>query len=107
MNTHSTQNSLTPSFELSINERLQLKTLRQENDILIKLKAELLAQNKRDNYESAAIIRKQVKQIKKLQQEVNALKVAISNDKTISRLPTKTLRHKRTWQGESLLNRTG
>ena len=107
MNTHSTQNSLTPSFELSINERLQLKTLRQENDILIKLKAELSAQNKRDNYESAAIIRKQVKQIKKLQQEVNALKVAISNDKTISRLPIKTLRHKRTLQDESLFNRTG
>jgi len=115
MNTQRIKNSLTPSFELSVSERLQLNTLHQENDILRKLKAELSAQNRRDNYENAAIIRKQAKHIEKLQQEVNALKVAnsgvasetISNDKTIARLPIKTLRYKPTWQGESLFNRTG
>lgn len=113
MYTHNTKANLSPSFELSGSERLQLEALRQENDILRKLKAEFSAKNRRDNYENTATIRKQAKQIEKLQQEINALKVAasgatietFSNDKTITRLPINTLRHKSIVQGNSLFNR--
>ena len=110
MNTHSTNTNLAPSFELSGSERLQLETLQQENSILRKLKAEISIKNQRDSYESTATIRKQAKQIEKLQLEINALKVAssgttleiFSNEKTITRLPIKALRHKAVWQGENL-----
>lgn len=109
MSNHTVMTNPKPSFELSMSERSELTSLRLENNILKKLKATLSIKNKRDNDENTTTIRKQTKQIEKLQQEVNALKVASSrtdseiavNNKTLSRLPLKMLRDQSIWKGES------
>ena len=75
MHTYKATNFLLKPFEQMISEKLELESLRQENDVLKKLKAELAIKNRRDNYERDVTIRKQEKQIEKLLQEVNALKV--------------------------------
>ncbi len=56
----------------------ELTRLRQENKKLREQQAEIISSNKKRLYEKKALIRKQTKQLEKLQIEVNALKVAAS-----------------------------
>ncbi len=64
-------------------------------------------------YEKDAIIRKQAKQIEKLQLEVNALKISLSgssiknNSNVVTPLTFKEKHQNTFWQSESLLNRAG
>ena len=71
-------------------------------------------QDQQDNYQKDVIIRKQQKEIEKLQQEVNALKVAQSgisnnqsNSDTVMPLSFTTKNNKSFWQGNSLFNKAG
>ena len=106
--TNNYKQQLTQSFELSVAERLELKTLRQENDILKKTRAELAVKNRRDKYEGDAMLRKLQKQIEKLKSETNALKVILSetplNEQSLTSLP---LRVKQRWQNKHTFSTTG
>lgn len=104
--THRVAQQLTLSYELSMSERLELDSLRKENDLLKKLKAELFAKNKRDKYESDAVLRKQEKQIEKLLLEINALKIIHSGaslnknkkNESLNSLSVKTNDQNVSWQ---------
>lgn len=103
---------LTSTFELSISEQLELKTLRQENDLLKKKRAELGVKIRRDKYEAEAIQRKHQKHIEKLQLEINALKVIHSgislNDKqSETPLRLKAKQQKAHWQNKLTFSTTG
>ncbi len=65
-------------------------------------------------YEKDTIIRKQTKQIEKLQLEVNALKISLSgsllnkkNNNVATPLPLNSEQQNTFWQGESLFRRAG
>ena len=68
--------------------------------------------NQQSIYEKDALIRKQTKQIEKLQLEVNALKISLSglsldkiNDDIVTPLPMNSDDKNTFWQSESLFNR--
>lgn len=65
------------SHEFPLIGQLELDVLHQENIALKKILGDVSTRSRRENYDNNATIEKQLREIEKLEIEVNALRVAL------------------------------